>query len=395
MKNNINIVEILKDCPKGMELDCILFNNPVKYDGIDIDDTYPIKILTENDESFYFTKEGYLYNVLNSKCLIFPKGKTTWEGFQRSFEDGDVVATTEGLWIGITTGGEEGKFIPTYCVVQCDDKFEAYLDRKGEWAFSRLATEEEKQKIFDAIKDNGYHWNAETKTLEKLLKFKIGDIYCIKDIFGQEWYSIIKKCENDKLYTYVDIGISDNSFYCEASEGTCYCKDIIEHRFATEEEKAKLFDVIKENGYKWNYETKTLEKLVIKQKFKVGDCVVHQRHHKYGKGEITKIHWIADEIVYETRFEHFTIYCKTNDLCKYELVPNKFDVTNFEPFMKVLVRSDNSDVWECDFFSSYNPKCSNRFHCIGAWYNICIPYIGNEHLCGTTDDCDDFYKTWG
>ena len=65
-----------------------------------------------------------------------------------------------------------------------------------------------------------------------------------------------------------------------------------------------------------------------------------------------------------------------------------------KPFDKVLVRSDNSDIWQCDFFSSYNPKCSNRFHCIGIWSSICIPYIGNEHLLGTTDDCDDFYKTW-
>ena len=24
----------------------------------------------------------------------------------------------------------------------------------------------------------------------------------------------------------------------------------------------------------------------------------------------------------------------------------------------------------------------------------CIPYEGNEHLLGTTDDCDDFYKNW-
>ena len=32
----------------------------------------------------------------------------------------------------------------------------------------RFATEEEKQKLFQAIKDNSYHWNPETKTLEKL-----------------------------------------------------------------------------------------------------------------------------------------------------------------------------------------------------------------------------------
>jgi hypothetical protein len=40
-----------------------------------------------------------------------------------------------------------------------------------------LATEEEKQELFDAIQDNGYKWNEETKTLEKLVepKFNVGD----------------------------------------------------------------------------------------------------------------------------------------------------------------------------------------------------------------------------
>jgi hypothetical protein len=34
----INVAEILKDCPKGMELDCALFNNPVTLDEVvDID----------------------------------------------------------------------------------------------------------------------------------------------------------------------------------------------------------------------------------------------------------------------------------------------------------------------------------------------------------------------
>ena len=30
----------------------------------------------------------------------------------------------------------------------------------------------------------------------------------------------------------------------------------------------------------------------------------------------------------------------------------------------------------------------------GAKWKQCIPYKGNEHLSGTTNDCDDFYKTW-
>ena len=46
------------------------------------------------------------------------------------------------------------------------------LAEKKEWGFNRLATEEEKQRLFDAIKERGYRWNAETKILEKLIKHK-------------------------------------------------------------------------------------------------------------------------------------------------------------------------------------------------------------------------------
>ena len=33
MKDKINVAELLKDCPKGMELDCTIYNN-VEFEGI-------------------------------------------------------------------------------------------------------------------------------------------------------------------------------------------------------------------------------------------------------------------------------------------------------------------------------------------------------------------------
>lgn len=302
MENKINIAEILKDCPKGMELYSPLCGDCKLYDVND----YNIRIEASNKDTLICLYHDGRY-CANGEIMLFPKGKTTWEGF----------------------------------VPPCG--------------------------------------------------FKDGDIYYIKDVFGLEFVSIIKKCENDKLYTYVDISISNNNFYCEASEGLCYCKDIIEHRLATEEEKAKLFDAIKADGYKWNAETKNLEKLV-KPKFKVGDII--RDITGICKVKITKVNVEDEYYLYKSLNINGLGSITFNGQDNWELVPDKFDVINFEPFMKVLVRSDNSNIWECDFFSSYNPKCSNRFHCIGAWYNICIPYIGNEHLLGTTDDCDEFYKNW-
>lgn len=30
----------------------------------------------------------------------------------------------------------------------------------------------------------------------------------------------------------------------------------------------------------------------------------------------------------------------------------------------------------------------------GSGFYQCIPYEDNEHLLGTTNDCDEYYKTW-
>lgn len=179
MKEKINIAEILKNYPKDMVLDCTIYED-VYFDYVDELNIIHCYIQHETHKtSLTFNQYGTPNSDIKSKCVIFPKGKTTWEGFEPSykFKDGDIVATMSGRWIGITEGGENNDFIPAYCVIKGNGKFEAYFDKKNLWSFSRFATEEEKEKLFKAIKDNGYEWNLETKALEKLVqpKFKIGD----------------------------------------------------------------------------------------------------------------------------------------------------------------------------------------------------------------------------
>lgn len=59
----------------------------------------------------------------------------------------------------------------------------------------------------------------------------------------------------------------------------------------------------------------SLEELEEKFPYKVDDIVVN---HKYGKGDITQMLWIDNEIVYEIHFEDYMAYCKANELCKYD-----------------------------------------------------------------------------
>lgn len=52
----------------------------------------------------------------------------------------------------------------------------------------------------------------------------------------------------------------------------------------------------------------------------------------------------------------------------------------FKPFDHVLVRDDDEQHWICDFFS--NVEEDRTFCCVGGTWHQCIPYEGNEHLVG-------------
>lgn len=188
MEKKINVAELLKDCPKGMKLNCTMFDNVTFVKVDNSRKQFPIEIAVSGLHSKYLTKEGCFHDTTllpEAKCVIFPKGKTTWEGFHKPFEDGDIVVTMEsinyGTWISIFKGNNENGIV-TYADF-CVDSNSFYqnsptiLCPNYDVITQRIATEEEKQKLFDAIKANGYRWNVETKTLEKLIepKFKVGD----------------------------------------------------------------------------------------------------------------------------------------------------------------------------------------------------------------------------
>lgn len=60
---------------------------------------------------------------------------------------------------------------------------------------------------------------------------------------------------------------------------------------------------------------------------------------------------------------------------------------SFKPFDKVLARCNEDSVWRCELFSHYNTfnkQCP--YVCLSSVYKYCIPYEGNQHLLGTTNN---------
>ena len=88
----INIAELLKDCPQGMELACTMYDN-IELNYVLEGNAYPIKVQTP-DGQISLNKYGCYSNNEHAKCVIFPKGKTTWEGFVPpcKFKEGDIIS---------------------------------------------------------------------------------------------------------------------------------------------------------------------------------------------------------------------------------------------------------------------------------------------------------------
>jgi hypothetical protein len=202
MGNKINIAELLKECPKGMELDCVMFNN-VTLECVEVGNIeYPIEInIQSGEDTIELTEYGCWDYSDNAKCVIFPKGKTTWEGFVPPvvFKDGDIVSafisSIVDTWIGIFKQYENGETFETYCSLSTIGEFHNTNSKRHLVIGTHLATEEEKQKLFDAIKRNGYRWNGEKKCLEKLKahKFDINtlvpfeDKVLVRDEITEKW----------------------------------------------------------------------------------------------------------------------------------------------------------------------------------------------------------------
>lgn len=355
----INVAELLKGCPSGMELNCSMYENVIfDYVRQSSESAYPIHCLTKTNGVYnrlVFTQYGCSDRHPNAKCVIFPKGKTTWEGFQRPFKDGDIVIYKDENRLVAMILNKFVNFVEVHYHCALYDNAIGFVTNNyivGELKYTRLATEEEKEKLFKAIKDNGYKWNAETKNLEKLIipKFKVGDIIKNKT---DKWLS------KRTIKSYVD--------------GIGY--------FTTMNDWVRTDD-----QDDWELVPN------IKPRFKVGDRI---------KSIISSSYYTVVDIKNDLYFiksdtEKYPYQVSFSNEINYKLVLNKFDINTLIPFeSRVLVRCSMDGIWKPAVFGFRNGYNNNAFYIVGgSCWNQCIPYLNNEHLLGTNKDCDEYYKNW-
>ena len=73
----------------------------------------------------------------------------------------------------------------------------------------------------------------------------------------------------------------------------------------------------------------------------------------------------------------------------------RFNPKTLQPFDKVLVRDDKTDIWHCEMFSHTRSCDAYRYFCSGNAYQYCIPFNDEtRHLAGTTKEAPDYYVYW-
>lgn len=145
MNENLNLVEILKDCPKGTKLYSLIYGY-VELERIsnDENDKYPIFIRLTSNTIDCVAKDGRYIGNYDGECVLFPsKEQRDWSRFKQlvkpKFKVGDKIVYSLGKRMG--TSGSYGiiseitddKYIFTdtsYAFIRNQDGWELVPDKK-------------------------------------------------------------------------------------------------------------------------------------------------------------------------------------------------------------------------------------------------------------------------
>lgn len=173
MNENLNLTQVLKGCPKGTKLYSTIYGEVefIRIDNKSID--YPIDFNTFDGYTISLTSDGRCNKSYDGECTLFPsKDQRDWSKWHRPFVDGDIIADKDGFGICIYKGRMHysRNHVDFYCGCKnSDNTLIVKYDTDDNWGTldeKRIATEEDKQKLFDAMSEHGYSWNAEKKVLE-------------------------------------------------------------------------------------------------------------------------------------------------------------------------------------------------------------------------------------
>lgn len=183
-----NLIRILKHCPEGTKLYSPVFGEVTLYSV----DNRNIDVIVTNcsDETTHiaFSRSGRLiFGYSNSECVLFPsKDQKDWDKFRIPTKKGDVIMFN-GQVPCLVTGDYSQDKKAWVCGLLEDGDFCTNIIHPSEWCpcFYTFATEEVKDKLFEAMDKAGYTWDGET--LKKKPQFKPFEKVLVRDSESGKW----------------------------------------------------------------------------------------------------------------------------------------------------------------------------------------------------------------
>lgn len=222
MNNNINIAEILRDCPKGTKLYSPVFGNvrlARLLDGVE----YPIYVVNKNMVKNLFSKDGlYITDFPDAECQLFPSREMRdWSKF---FKHGDVLIKKGGGMAVVFEGWANDAYteFSTTINLYCDNN--TGEEEVCSTILFRKANEEERKQFFKKVetllKDKYNSGTLQVEPVKVECLFKPFDKVLVRNEDGQVWcanYFSHYKNDTDTNYPYVCIDKRYN--YCIPYEG--------------------------------------------------------------------------------------------------------------------------------------------------------------------------------
>lgn len=223
MNKNLNLVDILKDCPRGTKLYSTI-HGEVEFEKIITDSIYSI-VFTHRDivgERYidYVTEDGRHRIRYCGECTLFPsKDQRDWSKFKVEIEmvDGEFYycslfnSVNDSIYIHRKYEGYKTEYY-----VKLDLFDFALLENciitthKGYIKELRKATDEEKEMFFNFLQKHDYKWDEEKKKLVKIeTKFNISTL--------QPFDRVLVRNGNDNKWTCAIYAFKENDkiFRCE------------------------------------------------------------------------------------------------------------------------------------------------------------------------------------
>lgn len=386
MNENLNLVEILKDCPKGTKLYSTVFGE-VEYENIAEDVEYPITFKTNKGTPTSVTSDGKYFRYYDGECTLFPsKEQRDWSKFTAPWynieKQGEQILsqTNERAWLHLVSD-----------VLTWKDGIGQYLDDPRVQELAKKLCSKYAQKLYNTpVLSNSSNTgkNEQKSSGEIEPKFKVGNWYqCTKDFFGKG-----VTFDKNTAYYCAKEGCLQDEYGCHI----VIVKDLYDNFKLWDIQDAKDGDVIH-----MGIVTAIFKKYIGREK-----CICYCSFCKDGGFEIPVEN--GEDNVYgcynatpATKEQREALMKVMNDAGykwdakKKELNKKEvFDPKTLKPFDKVLARLNKQGIWYCELLSFVEGD-TNLVKCCGAYYQYCIPYNEDtKHLVGTTEEAPEFYRYW-